>query len=109
MDADGRRRACLPLDRQRGSGGVVSEANDSHRAPGARDESRQPGRKIVTRTKGRTNGPITQFVSPSDLGQSIKPFVMLARYSVPEAATFQYPMHPHSGVASLAMIVEGKR
>ncbi|HEY4351919.1 MAG TPA: pirin family protein [Paraburkholderia sp.] len=85
----------------------MSETKDSHRAPGARDESRQPGRKIVTRTKGRTNGPITQLVSPSDLGQSIKPFVMLARYRVPEAATFQYPMHPHSGVASLAMIVEG--
>jgi redox-sensitive bicupin YhaK (pirin superfamily) len=64
-------------------------------------------RGIVTRTKGRENGPVTQFVSPSDLGQSIKPFVMLARYCVPETATFNYPMHPHSGIASLAVIVEG--
>lgn len=86
----------------------MSETGDSHSAPRALTEQQQhQRRKIVTRTKGRTNGPITQFVSPSDLGQSMKPFVMLARYSVPEKATFNYPMHPHSGVASLAMIVEG--
>jgi redox-sensitive bicupin YhaK (pirin superfamily) len=91
----------------------VSETGDPHgeqRAHGgelARHAFRGQSRKIVTRTKGRTNGPITQFVSPSDLGQSMKPFVMLARYSVPEKATFNYPMHPHSGVASLAIIVEG--
>jgi redox-sensitive bicupin YhaK (pirin superfamily) len=91
----------------------VSEAADphgeqrAHDAERARSALKQPGRKIVTRTKGRTNGPITQFVSPSDLGQSMKPFVMLARYSVPGTATFNYPMHPHSGVASLAIIVEG--
>ncbi|CAB3761898.1 pirin family protein [Paraburkholderia humisilvae] len=64
-------------------------------------------RRIITRTRGRTNGPVTQFVSPSDLGRLLKPFVMLARYAVPETASFYYPMHPHSGIASLAVIVEG--
>ncbi|MFC0577420.1 pirin family protein [Paraburkholderia solisilvae] len=71
------------------------------------NEMQHRQRAIATRTKGRTNGPVTQLVSPSDLGQSLKPFVMLARYAVAESATFIYPLHPHSGIASLAMIVEG--
>jgi redox-sensitive bicupin YhaK (pirin superfamily) len=86
---------------QRGTGGDMTATTDSHIA------SQWERRRITARTKGRTNGPITQFVSPSDLGQSLKPFVMLARYAVPETASFNYPMHPHSGIASLAVIVDG--
>src|SRR5262249_48557234 len=73
-------------------------------SPDARQASH---RRIMARTRGRVNGPVTQFISPSDLGQWLKPFVMLARYAVDETASFNYPMHPHSGIASLAVIVEG--
>ncbi len=34
-------------------------------------------RQIVHRTHGRLHGPITRLMSPSDLGQSLKPFVFL--------------------------------
>jgi hypothetical protein len=32
-------------------------------------------RAIVQRTRGRTQGPITRLMSPSDLGEILKPFV----------------------------------
>ena len=34
-------------------------------------------REIVYQTGGSTHGPITRLVSPSDLGELIKPFVFL--------------------------------
>jgi hypothetical protein len=35
------------------------------------------GRAIVTRTAGRQHGPVKRLVSPSDLGDVLKPFVFL--------------------------------
>jgi hypothetical protein len=37
----------------------------------------QTHREIAYRTHGHTRGPITRLVSPSDLGEVIKPFVFL--------------------------------
>jgi len=34
-------------------------------------------RAIVQRTRGRTQGPVTRLMSPSDLGEVLKPFVFL--------------------------------
>jgi len=34
-------------------------------------------RAIVRRTRGRTHGPITRLMSPSDFGEILKPFVFL--------------------------------
>jgi hypothetical protein len=34
-------------------------------------------RRIAHRTYGRRHGPIARLMSPSDLGQSLKPFVFL--------------------------------
>ena len=34
-------------------------------------------RRIVHQTRGQTHGPITRLVSPSDLGELLKPFVFL--------------------------------
>ncbi|MEK1940944.1 MAG: pirin family protein, partial [Pseudomonas sp.] len=34
-------------------------------------------RQITYRTTGRQHGPIVRLMSPSDLGQVIKPFVFL--------------------------------
>ncbi len=34
-------------------------------------------RPIVLRTRGSRHGPITRLVSPSDIGELIKPFVFL--------------------------------
>ena len=37
----------------------------------------QPAREIVHRTSGQTRGPITRLMSPSDLGEILKPLVFL--------------------------------
>ena len=34
-------------------------------------------RKVVHRTRGYRHGPITRLMSPSDLGERLKPFVFL--------------------------------
>ena len=38
---------------------------------------RRLARAISHRTRGRTSGPVTRLVSPSDLGEILKPFVFL--------------------------------
>jgi redox-sensitive bicupin YhaK (pirin superfamily) len=63
-------------------------------------------RAIVRRTRGRTHGPITRLMSPSDFGEILKPFVFLDLFDH-EGAPFNGPLHPHSGIATLTYIAEG--
>jgi redox-sensitive bicupin YhaK (pirin superfamily) len=64
-------------------------------------------RKIVRRTRGNRHGPITRLMSPSDLGQVLKPFVFLDLFDM-ENATFQgMGLHPHSGIATVSYLFEG--
>jgi redox-sensitive bicupin YhaK (pirin superfamily) len=68
------------------------------------------GRQIVHRTRGRTRGPITRLVSPSDLGEVIKPFVFLdhAVFSDRDAPMEKSLLwHPHSGIATVTVVLEG--
>jgi redox-sensitive bicupin YhaK (pirin superfamily) len=66
----------------------------------------RPARAITQRTRGRTHGPVTRLMSPSDLGQILKPFVFLDLFDH-EGAPFNGPLHPHSGIATLTYIAEG--
>ncbi|MDB5489167.1 MAG: pirin [Reyranella sp.] len=63
-------------------------------------------RAIVQHTRGRTHGPVTRLMSPSDLGQILKPFVFLDFFDH-EGAPFNGALHPHSGIATLTYISEG--
>src|ERR1700680_3770473 len=63
-------------------------------------------RAIVQRTRGRPHGLTTRFMSPSDLGEILKPFVFLDLFEH-EGAPFNGPLHPHSGIATLTYVVEG--
>jgi redox-sensitive bicupin YhaK (pirin superfamily) len=63
-------------------------------------------REIVRRTRGRKYGPTTRLISPSDLGQILKPFVFLDLFDH-ESAPFNADLHPHSGIATLTYVVEG--
>ena len=67
-------------------------------------------REIIHRTHGRSRGPIARLVSPSDLGELIKPFVFLD-HAVFEAGEERTPMeflwHPHSGIATVTVVLEG--
>src|SRR5258707_2742628 len=71
-------------------------------------KSPPPGsaRAIVRRTRGRTHGPVTRLMSPSDFGQILKPFVFLDLFDH-EGAPFDGPLHPHSGIATLTWVAEG--
>lgn len=64
-------------------------------------------RKISLRTRGKTHGPITRIVSPSDIGKLIKPFVFLDYFDVIPSENALFPMHPHSGIATITVLLEG--
>ena len=69
-----------------------------------------PVREIIYRTRGQTHGPITRLVSPSDLGELVKPFVFLdlAGFDGRFAPTpMGFGWHPHSGIATVTVMLEG--
>jgi redox-sensitive bicupin YhaK (pirin superfamily) len=68
-----------------------------------------PIRAIVHRTRGSGHGPITRLVSPGDLGQVLKPFIFLDRFESPAGGQPpQFGMHPHSGIATLTYLIDGR-
>jgi redox-sensitive bicupin YhaK (pirin superfamily) len=66
-------------------------------------------RRIVHRTRGRGHGPITRLMSPSDLGQHLKPFVFLDIFDMDRRgpAGPRMPIHPHSGIATVTVLTHG--
>jgi len=64
-------------------------------------------RRIVARTRGHGHGPITRVVSPSDLGERIKPFVFLDYFDAPPATAPRVGIHPHSGIATITVLLQG--
>lgn len=64
-------------------------------------------RRIVHGTRGHGHGGITRLMSPSDLGQHIKPFVFLDHFDNPAMQPGAMPLHPHSGIATLTYLMEG--
>jgi redox-sensitive bicupin YhaK (pirin superfamily) len=66
-----------------------------------------PGRSIVHRTRGRRHGPIVRLVSPSELGELIKPFVFLDHIDIETHDNIGFGFHPHSGIATLTLLLEG--
>jgi redox-sensitive bicupin YhaK (pirin superfamily) len=75
------------------------------RAP-AKSPPPSRARAIVQRTRGQTHGPVTRLMSPSDLGEVLKPFVFLDLFDH-EGAPFDGGLHPHSGIATLTYVAEG--
>jgi redox-sensitive bicupin YhaK (pirin superfamily) len=66
-------------------------------------------RRIVHRTRGHGHGPITRLMSPSDLGEYLKPFVFLDIFDMDLRATSGsgMPIHPHSGIATVTVLTQG--
>jgi len=72
--------------------------------------TKQVVRGIIHRTRGGTRGPITRLVSPSDLGERMKPFVFLDLVHFDgrsEPTPMEYLWHPHSGIATVTVTLEG--
>lgn len=63
-------------------------------------------RHIVQRTRGNRHGPITRLMSPSDLGELLKPFVFLDLFEA-EGGLMVMPVHPHSGIATITVFTKG--
>ncbi|KQW89833.1 pirin [Massilia sp. Root418] len=65
-------------------------------------------RDIVARTQGRGHRGITRLVSPGDLGALIKPFVFLDLFRMGAShGSKGMGMHPHSGIATVTVVMEG--
>ncbi len=67
-------------------------------------------RATVHRTRGHQHGPVTRMMSPSDLGEVLKPFVFLDRIDVSNLRDQKvggFGLHPHSGIATLTWLFEG--
>ena len=63
-------------------------------------------RSIAHRTRGRTHGAVTRLMSPSDLGEFLKPFVFLDLFDN-SGEPMDLGLHPHSGIATLTYVAEG--
>ena len=71
--------------------------------------TRNAQRALVHRTHGSAHGPITRLVSPTELGEVLKPFIFLDRFESPaDAVASQFGMHPHSGIATLTYLMDGR-
>jgi redox-sensitive bicupin YhaK (pirin superfamily) len=70
-------------------------------------KSRDAPRGIALRTRGQRHGAITRLVSPSDLGEFIKPFVFLDFFDISAAAAPNFGWHPHSGIATITVLHAG--
>jgi redox-sensitive bicupin YhaK (pirin superfamily) len=65
-------------------------------------------RRVVHRTRGYRHGPITRLMSPSKLGQQLKPFVFLDLFEADMRRLAEnMPVHPHSGIATVTVFTEG--
>lgn len=65
-------------------------------------------RRVVHRARGDDHGPITRLISPSDLGEQLKPFVFLDLFEADmRGLAGSMPVHPHSGIATVTVFTEG--
>ncbi len=65
-------------------------------------------RRVTYRTRGHSHGPITRLVSPSDVGELIKPFVFLDYFEIDPKNMPPIGFHPHSGIATVTVVLEGQ-
>src|SRR6202166_1977698 len=68
----------------------------------------ETSRQIAVRTRGRSHGSIVRLVSPSDVGELIKPFVFLDYFEADPARAPAFGCHPHSGIATLTVLLNGQ-
>jgi redox-sensitive bicupin YhaK (pirin superfamily) len=69
--------------------------------------ARVAARRIVHLDRGHRSGPINRLMSPSDVGQLIKPFVFLDYGVMPYSGQALAGIHPHSGIATLTLPIRG--
>lgn len=70
--------------------------------------SPKPGRPVQYRSRGQRQAWFNRLVSPSGLGERIKPFVFLDDFDIAPSGKPLSGLHPHSGIATLTVIVSGQ-
>src|SRR5258707_3680794 len=65
-------------------------------------------RSSVHRNGGHSQGSIARPVSPSDVGELIKPFVFLDYFDIGPQRMPAIGFHPHSGIATVTVVLEGQ-
>lgn len=68
----------------------------------------ETSRPVILRARGLSHGPVTRLVSPGDVGELIKPFVFLDYFEADPANAPKFGFHPHSGIATLTLILSGQ-
>jgi redox-sensitive bicupin YhaK (pirin superfamily) len=76
--------------------------------PLAKAAAESRARRVTYRTRGHSQGPITRLVSPSDVGELIKPFVFLDYFEIDPKRMPAVGFHPHSGIATVTVVLEGQ-
>ncbi len=76
--------------------------------PLAKAATEARARRVAYRTRGNSHGPITRLVSPSDVGELIKPFVFLDYFDIDPKNMPPIGFHPHSGIATVTVVLEGQ-
>jgi redox-sensitive bicupin YhaK (pirin superfamily) len=66
-----------------------------------------PPRPVLRKTRGQSHGTVIRLMSPSDLGQVLKPFVFLDLVEADTANLPKFPKHPHSGIATVSVVTKG--
>lgn len=67
-------------------------------------------RAVIHRTRGHSGGPITRLMSPSDRRADLaRPFVFLDLFDFEgtDAPPMQTGWHPHSGIATVTVVLDG--
>jgi redox-sensitive bicupin YhaK (pirin superfamily) len=80
----------------------------AHAVSASQLHPKESTRSIVFRTRGHSHGSITRLVSPSDIGELIKPFVFLDYFDADPKDGPSFGFHPHSGIATLSLILSGQ-
>jgi redox-sensitive bicupin YhaK (pirin superfamily) len=76
------------------------------RAPARSGQQQARQRQIIYRTPGTTRGGVTRLISPSIADGLIKPFVFLDLFHL-RSSEHKMGMHPHSGIATVTVIMDG--
>lgn len=75
-------------------------------SPARTSQQASQHRQIIYRTQGTTRGGVTRLISPSGADGLIKPFVFLDLFHL-RSSGHKMGMHPHSGIATVTVIMDG--
>ncbi len=79
-----------------------------HATTNSKAATQTPARRVTYRTRGHSQGQITRLVSPSDVGELIKPFVFLDYFDIDPQRMPAIGFHPHSGIATVTVVLAGQ-